>query len=125
MNRTLAILLVISLIACSKQELEDPSSPVQEGAISLAAMKCQSNDKMNWLRDIVRLAETDDVRHNGTIYAIPYSNGTAILYQPWVSSCFGCLVYDCNGDLLVTTETEKSEIISGATEANIIYTSLN
>jgi len=125
MKKCLGILLVFSLMSCSKQELEDPLLAVQESAISLAAMKCQSNNNMQWLREIVTVAETDDVTRNGTIYAIPYSNGTAILYQPWVSSCFGCLVYDCNGDLLVTTEAEKNEIISGATEQNIIYTSLN
>ena len=64
MKKTLGILLVISLISCSKLELEDPLLPVQENAVSLAAMKCQSNNKMQWLREIVTLAETDDVRNS-------------------------------------------------------------
>lgn len=77
---------------------------------------------MGWLRDIIKLAE-DDPQYKGSIYAIRYSSGTAFLHQPWISSCFGCRLYNCEGDSLSLNESQKTEIIAGAKEENVIYTS--
>lgn len=90
--------------------------------MSVAASRCQNPAGMNWLRDIIKLAE-EDVQYKGSIYAIQSSSGMVFLHQPWIDSCFGCRIYDCNGDSLTLNESVKTEILAGAKEENVIYTS--
>ena len=118
--RLLAITLVASVVSCAKPDAAD-QPPQEEHAITIASAKCQSSSDMPWLRDIIRQSETD-VKYKGIIYAIEYSNGVAFMHQPWVSSCYACLIYDCDGKKLTTNPSLMDEIVKGATEDNIIYT---
>lgn len=122
MTRITAILLVVFLGSCSKQEAVGRFFPLEEQALSLAALRCQNPAEMDWLRDIIKLAE-EDVQYKGSIYAIQYSSGMVFLHQPWISSCFGCRIYNCAGDSLILSESEKTEIFAEAREANVIYSS--
>jgi hypothetical protein len=124
MTRALGIFLLIFSMSCSKHDVAEQFFPLEENALSLASTKCQSTDQMEWLRAIIRKSESD-AQYKGNIYAIQYTKGTAFLQQPWLSSCFGCLVYDCDGHKLVAAGSELDEIISGAKEENVIYTSTN
>jgi hypothetical protein len=114
--------MVISLISCSKQEAVGHFFPLEEQALSVAASKCQNPYEMDWLRDLIKLAE-ENTQYKGSIYAIQYSNGTVFLLQPWISSCFACSLFNCNGDTLTLSEGEKSEILAEAKDENVIYTS--
>ena len=120
--RLIAITLLACVMSCSKQDTADQLFPQEEHAIAIASAKCQCSPEMPWLRDMIRQAESD-VTSKGVIYAIEHSNGVAFLHQPWVSSCYGCLVFDCNGKAIKPNGGLMDEIISGAKEENIIYTS--
>lgn len=122
MTRFAGLLLVAIIAACSKSEVAYRSFPLEEHALSIAASKCQNPVEMGWLRDIIKLAE-EDLQYKGSIYAIQYSHGTAFLLQPWISSCFACHLYNCEGEALTASESEKTEIVAGAKEENVIYTS--
>ena len=122
MPRFFAFLLVIFLGSCSKQDITNHFFPLEEEALFMAGFKCHNPTGVEWLREIIKLSE-DDPAYKGSIYAIPYSSGTAFLHQPWISSCFGCRLYNCEGNKLSLNESEKTEIISGAKEENVIYTS--
>jgi hypothetical protein len=122
MKRTTGLLLVILLGACSKQEAVGRFFALENHALSLASSKCQNLAEMDWLRDIIKLTE-EDSQYKGSIYAIQYSSGLVFLHQPWISSCFGCRIYSCNGESLTLSESEKTEILAEAKDENIIYTS--
>jgi hypothetical protein len=119
--RFLAITLLAFVISCSRHDATDQLHPQEEHAIAIASAKCQSSVEMPWLREMIRQAESD-VRYKGVIYAIQYSNGVAFVQQPWVSSCYACLVFDCEGKKLTANDSIMDEIIKGTTEDNVIYT---
>lgn len=75
-----------------------------------------------WLRDILIRSENDR-NSQGSLYAITVRTGTIFLYQAWQSNCFGCEVYNCNGENPSISEAERFEIMAGMREENVIYTS--
>jgi hypothetical protein len=119
--RLIAVTLLAFAMSCTRQDAADQLFPQEEHAIAVASAKCQCSPEMPWLRDMIRQAEAD-VSYKGVIYAIEYSNGVAFMHQPWVSSCYGCLVFDCEGKKLTANGSFMDEIISGAKEENVIYT---
>lgn len=120
MKRPLFILVVALVMSCSDDDKPTSSSPKEEQAITLANAKCGSKSNMPWLRDIIRQSEAD-VKFRGNIYAISYSGGVAIMHQPWISSCMGCLVYDCDGKKLVLGNTSMQEVIAGMSDDSLIF----
>jgi len=120
--RLIAIGLLAFVMSCTKQDAEDELFPQEEHAIAIASAKCQCSPEMPWLRDMIRQAESD-VSYKGVIYAIEYRNDVAFMHQPWISSCYACLVFDCEGKELTVNGTLMDEIVNGAREENIIYTS--
>lgn len=120
MIRFISFLLIIFFGSCTKHETA--ISPLEEQALSMAALKCENANSMEWLRKIIALSEVD-LQYKGSIYAIQSRSGMVFLHQPWVNGCFGCNLYTCEGDSLMLTEAEKTEIIAGAKEENLIYTS--
>ena len=119
--RPIAITLLAFAMSCSKQDAADQLFPHEKHAIAIASAKCHCSPEMPWLRDMIRQADAED-KYKGVIYAIEYSNGVAFMHQPWISSCYACLVFDCEGNALPVNSSLMDEIISGATEDNIIYT---
>lgn len=75
-----------------------------------------------WLRDILIKSENDR-NSQGSLYAISVRTGTVFLYQAWLSNCFGCEVYNCNGENPAFSEAERFEIMAGMREENVIYSS--
>ncbi len=122
MKRILIIVFVALTFSCSKQDYAETSLQMQEIALRKAALKCQNTLEMGWLKSVINLAEGSP-QHKGSIYAIQYSSGTVFLHQPWISSCYGCILYDCEGVALTLSEGEKTEIIAGVSPENEIYTS--
>ncbi len=118
MNRLTLVLVILVFGSCSKPE-PDPASPSYEHALASSMVKCDGAD-LGWLRDIIKLAETD-FHYQGAIYAIPVEGRTVFLHQPWISSCFACIVYDCNGDRLGPTDVDQNEVVAGAQAENLIY----
>lgn len=97
-------------------------SPLADQAISMASLQCQNKDTLDWLREIISRSE-NETEYKGSIYAIPYSSGLVFLHQPWISSCFGCILYSCEGQHVSLSEGEKNEIMAGAKAENLIYSS--
>ncbi len=95
--RPIAITLLAFAMSCTKQDAADQLFPHEEHAIAIASAKCQCSSEMPWLRDMIRQADAED-KYKGVIYAIEYSNGVAFMHQPWISSCYACLVFDCEGN---------------------------
>lgn len=122
MIRLTGALFVLLLVSCSRPEHPYRYFPIEEQAVSLAAVKCKNPSEMNWLREVIQQAEADN-QYKGSIYAIPYRTETVFLHQPWISDCIGCQLYDCEGESLLLTETEKSEIMAAIKDEYIIYTS--
>jgi len=120
MKRSFAIVMLALVMSCSEQYSSNSPSAKEDRAIMMAAAKCGCLPKMPWLRDMIRQAESD-FSYKGDFYAIKYSGGVVILNQPWISSCLGCSTYDCDGNRLPLNGKAKDEIVSGATEDNIIY----
>lgn len=121
MKRLFALISLAFVLACSKQDAADQLFPHEEHALSLASAKCQcSAEKLPWLRDMIRQADSDN-SFKGSIYAIETSKGVAFLHQPWISSCFGCLLFDCNGEKIAANDSIMDEVVSGAIEENVIY----
>ena len=120
MKRFLGIVGIFLLAACGRQETM--VGALGQQALQLASVRCQNAKTLGWLKDIILRAEID-VAYKGSIYIIQYSSGTVFLHQPWVSSCFGCNVYTCEGISPTLSESEKSEIFAGAKEENLIYSS--
>lgn len=113
--------MLILLISCARSEAPVKLFPLQEEALAVASVKCQSGD-LKWLRDILIKSE-NDVKSQGAIYAIEVQNGTVFLYQTWTSSCFGCDVYTCDGQIPQLSESAKSELMAGVQDENVIYSS--
>lgn len=122
MIRLSGVLLVIFLASCSRSETPYKQFPMEEQAVSLAVGKCKNPSEMGWLREVIKKAEVD-YQYKGSIYAIPYHSETVFLHEPWINDCFGCHVYDCQGEPLALTETEKSEILASLKDEYVIYTS--
>jgi hypothetical protein len=120
MRKLIGFLFIVLIIACAKNE--QVVDPLEEQALAMASLKCRNPNSLEWLRQIIRLSEMD-LEFKGSIYAIQYSSGTIFLHQPWISSCFACNLYSCSGDSVTLSEGERNEIIAGANEKNIIYTS--
>lgn len=121
MERLGSVLMLIVLFSCSRSEAPVKLFPLQEEAMAVAASKCQSGDLL-WLRDILIRSENDS-KSQGSLYAISVQTGTVFLYQAWLSNCFGCEVYNCNGENPAFSEAERSEIMAGIREENVIYSS--
>jgi hypothetical protein len=122
MKRSFAAITLVLVMSCSEQDSADSPSPKEDRAIMMAAAKCGCLPKMPWLREMIRQAESD-FNYEGEFFAIKYSGGVAILNQPWISSCLGCMTYDCDGNRLILNSSAMNEIISGTTEHNVIYSS--
>ena len=122
MLRIVSIALIIFLASCSRRETHTRFVALEEYALSMAAAKCQSGKQMDWLLDVIKLTE-QDLQYKGSIYAIASSQGTMFLVQPWMSNCYGCRIYDCEGDTISLDKHQQSEILAEAKEENIIYTS--
>ena len=117
-----AIMLTLAL-SCSEDDTSNGISLKEDRAVMLAAAKCGFSTNLPWLRDMIRQAEAE-FNFKGEIYAVHYTGGVAFVYQRWISSCLGCLAYDCDGNRLALNANAMNEIIRGTTEDNIIYSSL-
>jgi hypothetical protein len=120
MKRLLGIMGILLFAACGRQQAM--IGPLGQQAINLASIKCQEAQTFEWLTEIIARGEID-IAYKGSVYAIQYSSGFVFLHQPWVSSCFGCNLYSCDGTQPTVTEGEKIEIFAGALDENLIYTS--
>ena len=119
MKQIASFLLILCLGSCASKKPID--SPLADQAVTLASMKCHQGN-LQWLREIIELSEVD-LQFKGSIYAIQCRSGVVFLHQPWISNCYGCNLYSCEGNLISLSESEKSEVIAGASEQNLIYSS--
>ena len=122
MNRFFGLLLVVFLVSCSRSDNPYRYFPIEEQAVSLAAVQCTNPKELDWLRDVIKQAEVDH-QLKGSIYAIPYQSETVFLHEPWISNCVGCHMYDCEGESVALTESEKSLVMASARAEYLIYTS--
>ena len=120
MARFTPIILVIVAFSCSRPEVTRTSISEEE-AMALASARCQSADLV-WLHELIELAG-EDHQYKGSIYAVPLHSDVIFVHQPWVSSCYACSVYNCDGNAVDINETERSEVLAGVNDDNLIYTS--
>jgi hypothetical protein len=118
----LSLVLLAVILGCAKSDVDDPWYAINEHTFSVAAASCMDPESLEWLHDLIRRAE-EDIEYKGSIYLIDLKTQRVFLHQPWLSSCFGCTLYNCNGDMITLTEAERSEVIARTLDENIIYTS--
>ena len=118
----LSLVFLAVILGCAKPDVDDPWYAINEHTFSVAAAGCMDPESLEWLRDLIRRAE-EDIEYKGSIYLIDLKTQRVFLHQPWLSSCFGCALYNCNGDMITLTEAERSDVIARALDENLIYTS--
>lgn len=120
MTRALSILLVASALACSSDENELKVSATSL-AVKRAAVFCNvPQSEMTWLALLIE-ATKDDISTAGPIYAFR-SNGEGIfMHQPWIMSCMGCILYDCEGNRMDSQEIDATALTAGFQNLTEIY----
>ena len=118
----LTFLLLVLIAGCAKSDLDDSRYAVNEQTFAVAAASCMDVKNLDWLNDLIERAE-DDIAYKGSIYLITLKDQRVFLHQPWVSSCYGCLLYNCNGELINLTEADRSDVLARVLDENLIYTS--
>jgi len=118
----LSFVLLAFISGCAKSDIYDPWYSINEHTFNVAAASCTDHLSLEWLHDLIKLAE-EDIRYKGSIYLIDLKSQRLFLHQPWVSSCFGCNLYNCSGEMITVTEGERSDVIARVLDENLIYTS--
>ncbi|MEJ7644157.1 MAG: hypothetical protein WKF87_06160 [Chryseolinea sp.] len=114
--------LLVLIAGCAKSDLDVSRYAINEQTFDVAAANCMDVENLDWLSDLIKRAE-EDIAYKGSIYLINLKEQRVFLHQPWVSSCFGCLLYNCNGEVVTLTEADRSEVIARVLDENLIYTS--
>lgn len=122
MTRPLAILFVVMLLACSSDEefneLEGTSTAL--AARRAAAFCGVSTRQMLWLQELIQ-ASQDDPALAGPVYAFRSNGEGVFMHQPWIMSCLGCIMYDCEGNRLDPLQVDKTELSAGFQNLTTIY----
>ena len=116
MKKYLSLSLIL-LFACADHDTRNFD---KDTAFQRVALLCQaSSANLSWLNDLLDSAQTGQFK--GNVYAFRYSNGVAIVHQPFIMSCMACSVYGCGG-LHITTLTSdlQQEIASKMNDENVI-----
>ena len=120
MIRTLSILLVASALACSSDENELKVSSTAL-AVKRAAVFCHvPQSEMTWLALLIE-ASKDDISLAGPIYAFHSNEQSVFMHQPWIMSCMGCIMYDCEGNRLDPQLVDQTELWAGFQNLTPIY----
>jgi len=122
MVRLFALLMFVFLVSCSRSDTPYRYFPIEEQAVSLASVNCTNPKELDWLRAVIKQAEVDH-QFKGSIYAIPYQSETVFLHETWISNCIGCHMYDCEGEPVALSASEKSLVMASAKAEYLIYTS--
>jgi len=118
--RAPTILLMAALMACSSDE-NDPKVESLALAAKRAAVFCNTSPgEMDWVMDLIESSKGDPALA-GPIYAFR-SNGQAVfMHQPWVMSCLGCVLYDCEGNRLEFGAIDQGALTEGFQNLTKIY----
>jgi hypothetical protein len=112
------LVFFMALLSCVRHDL-DGKSP--ELAVSVAKKLCQkSSEEMVWLKDLIQQSETD-ASWRGNVYAINLDSRIVFVHQPFIMSCMGCLMYDCDGTKIDYASIDHQRLVTLMTSANIIY----
>jgi hypothetical protein len=115
--KTCLFCLVIFL-SCTADDIYDDET---RAALFRASNKCGSSpDQLDWLHELIQRSE-HEVTLQGKIYAIQVDGTTVIMHQPWIMSCLGCILYDCNGNRLDNSAVNFEKLLTGYNESNVIY----
>jgi len=98
----LAILFSVMLFSCSKNEDDNPVTPV-------------------WLTYKIAQMESDDFYYGAKVYLYEWNNASYYWIFVPLSSCMMCEFYDYNGDKLAWTQTLVDDFQKNARQVRIIW----
>lgn len=118
MRHAVRSLCFITLISCVSHDFNNNSPGV---VLSVARMLCNtSSEDMQWLKTLVQKSETD-YSLRGSIYAVPFDGRIIFVHQPFIMSCYACVLYDCQGNKIDVATIDREKLRKGMKPANLIY----
>jgi|SRR5690606_3064429 len=118
LRNTPFLLVVIILLGCSG---DDPEKDSADLAIARASIHCSSSPaQLAWLRLVIHESETDASK-KGIFYTFQSNGRTIIMHQPWIMSCLGCILYDCDGNRLDMSDLDPGALSKGFQDLTVIY----
>ena len=117
--RTPHLLLFIAILfGCSDENLEKDKV---DTAVARASIYCGSSSaQLSWLRLIIEESEKDGTL-KGNIYTFQSNGKTVFMHQPWIMSCLGCIMYDCQGNRLKPEDIDQEKLANGFQDLILIY----
>ncbi len=123
MARILTVLFIAAAMACSSDNNESKGTPIGL-ALKRASSFCNvSQNEMDWLLKLIVEIESQesDLSLHGPIYAFRASGQSIFIHQPWIMSCFGCILYDCEGNRIDPQDIDQSVLSAGFQNLTEIY----
>lgn len=118
MRHAVRSLCFITLISCVNHDFNNNSPRV---VLSVARMLCNaSSEDMQWLKTLVQKSETD-YSLRGPMYAVPFDDRIIFVHQPFIMSCYACVLYDCQGNKIDVSTIDREKLRKGMKPANLIY----
>ena len=115
-GRNFVICLVL-LPGCSDNQEKDLS----EIAVERASIYCHaSSEQLTWLTLLIKESESNPSLA-GPIYIFQSNGQTVFMHQPWIMSCLGCILYDCQGNRLEPDDIDPSVLADGFQDLTVLY----
>lgn len=112
------LLLCMALLpGCADDAKKDPV----DTAMERAAIYCASSSgQLVWLKTLMEKSHNDP-NLAGRIYTFQSNGRTVFMHQPWIMSCMGCILYDCQGNRLEPDDIDQAILANGFQDLTIIY----
>ncbi len=90
-------------------------------AMERAAIYCaSSSSQLVWLKTLIEKSG-EDPSLAGRIYTFQSDGRTVFMLQPWIMSCLGCIMYDCQGNRLEAEDIDRAMLANGFQDLTLIY----
>lgn len=123
LSSVVALCCSIALLSCAEDETDDTpfdNTSTQE-SLNVAQVLCEKSAvEMQWFKTLLHQAATDESLR-GDIYAVPVDGNILFAHQPWLMSCFGCVLYDCGGNKIDMATVDHEKVVAGMTADNRIF----
>jgi hypothetical protein len=113
-----SFLFSLLLISCADHKFDTSST---EESLTMAGALCQKTRvEMVWFQSLLTRIETDELLR-GDIFAFSVDGRIIISHQPLIMSCYGCVLYDCDGNKIDMATVNHEKVVAGMKAENRIY----
>ena len=115
---SLRLFCLLFLVSCADHKFDNSSA---QESMTMAAVLCQKTvAEMVWFQDLLNRIEADESLR-GDIYAVSIDSRIIFAHQPLIMSCYGCVLYDCNGNRIDMATVDHEKVVAGMVGRNRIY----